>query len=309
MRRGVCSHRVNENRPTRIKKRPVVVLALATAAVGVSLIVPGGAAGQATCTLPSTPTNDSCVKLVVTPSNAPPSFGNSQLFVRTRTAYTNPQNKSQGGFPKTWTLLFDNDFRFTPGPIPKCPPAALVGKNIAQAWERCGPGADTPPEVNAYLSPPTAVSGTFSTVGSSPGLGNWAGCTLVFNGPTDANGNPTVTLFLQLTSGHNFPANCANPATNTAAFGGAAVLVGTITNAGVAGFGKKLTVPGLDQLGVPMDDFYATLRRHISATASYFQARCPAGASPWTLRGIFAYSGGPPSPEPTDTVNSTQPCS
>jgi hypothetical protein len=288
--------------------RPAVVLALGMAAFGAGLIVPGGAAGQASCTLPNTPTNDSCVKLVVTPSNAPPSFGNSQLFLRWRTTYTNPANQAQGGFPKTVTLLFDNDFRFTPGPIPKCPPAALVNKNIAQAWERCGPGADTPPEVNAYLSPPTAVSGTFSTVGPTFS-GNLAGCTLVFNGPTDANGNPTVTLYFRLTSGHNQPPNCANPAFNQAG-ASTLVLVGTIRTAGVAGFGKKLTVPGLDQTGgFALDDFYATLRRHISATSSFFQARCPAGASPWRLRGIFAYSGGPPSPEPTDTVNSTQPCS
>jgi hypothetical protein len=294
------------------RRRPAVVLALGMAAFGGGLIVPGGAAGQANCTLPNTPTNDSCVKLVVSPNNPGSAFKNSQLFVRMRTAYTNPANKAQGGFWKTVTLLFDNDFRFTPGPIPKCSPAALAGKNIAQAWERCGPGADTPPEVNAYLSPPTAVSGTFSTVGSSPGLGNFAGCTLVFNGFADANANPTVTLFLRITSGNNQSANCASPATNTAGpFGSAstAVLTGTITNAGVAGFGKKLTVPNFDQLGMPLDDLYATLRRHISATSSYFQARCPAGASPWRLRGIFAYSGGPPSPEPTDTVNSTQPCS
>ena len=65
----------------------------------------------------------------------------ASLFVHTHTNYAHPGNKAQGGFAKTVTLLFDNDFTITPGTTPKCTTAQLSGKNISQAWATCGPGA------------------------------------------------------------------------------------------------------------------------------------------------------------------------
>ena len=274
-------------------KRAAFILALA-AAFAVGLIAYAVSAGAvATCSFVNSSGNKSCVKLAVAPNNPHGTFKSSQLFVHTRTLYAHPGNKSQGGFAKTVTLRFDNDFRIAPGSIPRCSKAQLSGKNIRQAWNTCGPGAGA--AHNAYLSPPGAVSGRTSTAPPS----NFNGCTLVFNGPP-SGGNPTVTLYARVTLVANGTANCANPAGNTSG-NTTVILVGTITNAGVAGFGKKLTVPGIDQLPLPLDDFYATVRR-----GSYFQARCPAGASPWKLRGLFAYSG---SGQPADTVQSTQPCS
>ena len=82
---------------------------------------------------------------------------------------------------------------------------------------------------------------------------NFGGCTLMFNGP-DAN---QVLLFARV-----FTVPNSNPSAPTRRPTPAATrpspLEGTITNAGVADFGKKLTVPNIDQLPLPLDDFTAT---------------------------------------------------
>ena len=59
----------------------------------------------------------------------------------------------------------------------------MTGKNIAQAYEQCGPGADgTPPsEGNAFLSPAGNVSGIGSTI---PDGGGAVACTMIFKGAT-----------------------------------------------------------------------------------------------------------------------------
>jgi hypothetical protein len=216
------------------------------------------------------------------------------LFTHTHTNYTNPGDKPNGGYAKTVTVMYDNDGTINLTGIPRCNATFTSGTTIAQAWERCGPGADTAPEVNAYLSPPNAVSGRTSTAPAS----NFNGCTLVFNGPLQ-NGNPTTILFARVTLIPNGTANCNNPATNGA--GNTSVtLKGTITNAGVADFGKKLTVPNIDQLALPLDDFTATVKR-----GSVFTARCFDTNKILNIRGIFQYSG---SGEATDTANSNQPC-
>ena len=82
------------------------------------------------------------------------------------------------------------------------------------------------------------------------------------------------------------------------------VFVGTISNAGVPGFGKKFTAPNLDTVQSPawvQDDFAALVKR-----GNYFRAKCPAGHSPWRVRGVFQYSG---TGQPADTWQSPQPCS
>jgi len=274
----------------RTKRRVAFVLASA-AAVGVGLVAFSASAGAVppTCTPVASTGNDSCVKLQVAPSNPHGTFVNSSLFVRTRTTFDAPGNCAAGGCTNNVQLLFDSQFSITPGTIPTCSAAQLAGKNIATAWTACGPGGTH----NAYLSPPGAVSGQASTVPPA----NLTACTLVFNGPKSGT-NPTITLYARAPE---TAAACAgNPATNT---GGSTtvVLSGTITNAGVAGFGKKLTVPNIDSAPLALDDFYATIKR-----GNYFRAKCPAGTSPWTLRGIFHYSG---TGQANDTVNSTQACS
>jgi len=277
----------------RTKRRVVFTLATAAAvAVGFIAFAASAAAAPPPCNPGTSATdNKSCVNFQVLPSNPGPVADPSSLFVHTHTNYAHPGNKAQGGFAKTVTLLFDSDFTITPGTTPKCTTAQLSGKNIAQAWSTCGPTSGA--THNAYLSPATAVSGRTSTAPPS----NFNGCTLVFNGPT-VNGNPTVILYARVTLVANGTANCNNPASNTS--GNTTVLLtGTIAPAGVAGFGKKLTVPGIDALPLPLDDFTALLKR-----GSYFKAKC--SASPWHVRGTFAYSG---TGQAADVSNPTQACS
>jgi hypothetical protein len=221
-------------------------------------------------------------------------FTPASLFVHTGTKSAQPNDAAQGGKAKRVTLFFDNDGKLNLSGIPKCTATFTSGTTIAQAWERCGPGADTAPEVNAFLSPPGAVSGRTSTAPPS----NFNGCSLTFNGPT-VNGNPTVLLFARVTLIANGTANCSSPGSNT---GGntTVTLRGTITNAGIADFGKKLTVPNIDQLPLPLDDYTAVTKR-----ASVITARCADANKTLNIRGKFEYSG---SGQPADTVNKTQQC-
>ena len=277
----------------RTKRRVAFTLATAAAvAVGFIAFAASAAAAPPPCNPGTSATdNKSCVNFQVLPSNPGATAKPASLFVHTHTNYAHPGNKAQGGFAKTVTLLFDSDFTLTPGTIPKCTTAQLSGKNISQAWATCGPGAAA--SHNAYLSPATAVSGRASTAPPS----NFPGCTLVFNGPT-VGGNPTVILYARVTLVANGTANCNNPASNTS--GNTTVLLtGTIAPAGVAGFGKKLTVPGIDALPLPLDDFTALVKR-----GNYFKAKC--SASPWHVRGTFAYSG---TGQAADVSNPTQACS
>ena len=116
----------------------------------------------------------------------------------------------------------------------------------------------------------------------------------MFRGP-NSGGNSTVILYTRVTLGPT--ANCAAPASNTS--GNSTVLLsGTIAPAGVAGFGKKLAILGVDALPLPLDDFTALLKR-----SSYFKAKC--SATPWKVRGTFAYSG---TGQAADTSNATQTC-
>jgi hypothetical protein len=260
----------------RIRRRSAIVLASA-AALGVGLIAfPGSAAAEPvvpTCAYVVSPGNRSCVRLKVTPA-LPPSH---QLGIRWRTLFTSPGNKASGGFPKTVTLLFDDDFSFNfAAGGANCTAAALAGKNIAQAYAACGPSG-----TNAYLSTQVPGAPTLSGRASTAPPSNFGGCTMVFKGPT-AN---KVLLYMRVYTQVNSTPACTAPATNT---GGNAtmVVVGTFGAANVPGYGRKLTIPNLDALPLPLDDFYATIKK-----ADYFTALCPNGATPWRLRGIFEYSG------------------
>ena len=143
----------------RTKRRVAFTLATAAAfAVGFIAFAASAAADPPACNPGISPTdNKSCVNFQVLPNNPGATAKPASLFVHTHTNYAHPGNKPQGGFAKTVTLLFDNDFTITPGTIPKCTTAQLSGKTISQAWATCGPGAGA--THNAYLSPTTAVSG------------------------------------------------------------------------------------------------------------------------------------------------------
>ncbi len=279
----------------RTRRFASVLVSLAVFAVGLIAYAGSAAADPPPCA-PGTSTTDnkSCVNFQVLPNNPGGTFTDSSLFFRTHTNFAHPGVVAQGGRLKTLRLDFDTDFRINPGTIPTCQLEDVYhgSTTIAQAWERCGPGADGPGEVNAYLSNGLGpnVSGRVSTVPAS----NFPGCSLVFHGPT-AN---QVILWWRIATVPNGTADCSNPATNT--FGNLTwAFPGTIGDSPVAGFGKRLTVPNLDLVNFPLDDFTAKLKR-----GNYFQAKCT--VSPWKVLGSFVYSG---VEQPADWWTATQPCS
>jgi len=232
--------------------------------------------------------NVSSQNFTFTPSKAPKTtYKNGKIFVHTHTNYTHPGVKAQGGFAKTVTLLFDNDFKFNTTGVPKCAGTFSSTTTLKQAYAACGPNAGA--SKNALVG-----TGTASTAPAS----NFPGCVAAFNG-VPSGANPTIVLFTRVTLVQNGTANCASPGTNTS--GNTSVtLKGTLTNAGVADFGKKLTVPNIDTAPLPLDDFTTTVQR-----GNYVQGKCSHTPKTWKMRTTYAYSG---AGEAADTVNATQAC-
>jgi hypothetical protein len=278
----------------RIRRRSAIVLASA-AAFGVGFIAfPGSAAAAPpvvpACSFPNTSGSDSCDKLRVNPVSAP--IGGALepvgLGVRVRSRFSPPSSETT-----SIQLRFDDNIALNLSRIPSCPSAELNGKNIAQAYEQCGPGADGHPasEGNAYLSPAGSVSGYGSTTAS--GI---VACTMVFKG-ADKN---HLTLYARALAGStNAPCN-ANPATNTAV-GATVIFTGTLSRGGASSPYKwTLTVRNTQTANPALDDFSAFIRR-----GSAFRANCPAGQSPLRMKGIWDYTA---AGDANDTFVSTRPC-
>jgi hypothetical protein len=286
-------------------RRGVGLVLASAAAIGVGLIAfPGSAAAVVpNCTPPTTAGNDSCVKGVASPNNPHGTYTNSKLFVRTRTVFESPANCGAGGCASTVVLDVDNDLRINYGTVPKCGvvKADGGGQDIAGVWADCGPGAGT--SGNAYLSTGVAPTGFGCTAnpcvsGQAKAYPGINACTLIFNGPLNAQNQRTVTLYARAP----IPATSCNtnPATNH--FGETnVVLKGTITASPLAGFGRRLTVNNIEQSPLPLIDFYAYLKR-----GSYFQARCPSGTTPWKLNALWVFSG---TGQANDTSAPRQACS
>jgi len=220
-----------------------------------------------------------------------------QLDIRVHTDFLHPGIKTQGGYVKQVQLLFDDDVKLNLAGVPNCTATFSGGTTIAAAWNTCGPGAGA--AHNAYLSPPTAVSGLSSTAPAS----NFGGCTLVFK-----KSATQVILFARVTTSPNSVPNCSSPATNNT--GNATVApIGTLSTVSIAeGGGRpasekyttKLNVPGVDQLPLPLDDFSARLKR-----GSVLSARCKDANNTLGLRSTWVYSGTGQTP---DTVTKQKAC-
>jgi hypothetical protein len=189
-------------------------------------------------------------------------------------------------------VRYDDDGRINLSGIPTCPASELTGKNVAAAWEQCGPGADGSPasEGNAYLSTGLGnqVSGIASTV---PNPGGASACVMIFKG----GANNRVTLYSRAPVATN-PDACNNPATNT---GGSATVLFTgaiSTQPAASPYGPTLTVPNTHTANPALDDFYATVQR-----GSVFRARCPAGGV-LRIQAVFDYVQ-----TPTDTIGPPYP--
>jgi hypothetical protein len=269
----------------RIRKRYVMLAFASVAALAV-----GGIAF-------ASHTNDNVSTLSgskITPSQLPrDTFKPASLFVHTGTHYADPAQATLGGKAKTVTLLFDDDGKLNLTGIPKCTATFGSGTTIAAAWERCGPGADTAPEVNAYLSPSTGVSGTIST--APPG--NFPGCNLVFK-----KSSTQLLLFARATLVQNGTADCSSPGTNNSG-NTSTTLTGTLsTQAITPDYRTKLTVPLPSTIPLALDDFKSTVKR-----ASVFRGRCRDTNKQLHLRGRFQYTDSQ-TEQPPDTVTKTKAC-
>jgi hypothetical protein len=252
----------------RIGRRSAIVLALA--AVGAL-----GSVGIATAIT----NNKSTVDSKFSPSKAPKrTYKPGSLFVHTHTDYAHPGVKAQGGFPKTVTLLFDDDGKINPKGIPTCAGNFSSSTTLSGAMASCK---------RAKLG-----SGRASTAPAA----NLPGCVLAFNGKKQG-GDPTIVLFTRVFP--TSPANCSSPSSNSGGFT-SVTISGKITKANVHDFGNKLTVSHLDQLALSLDDFKTTVKR-----GKYVSIRCHDKNKTWNTKATFTYSG---SGQSADTVSSTQTC-
>jgi hypothetical protein len=251
----------------RIRRRYAAILAIAA----IGALAAAGAAFAVT-------NNVSTATFKVTPNTglSKTTYKNASLNVHTHTTFASPGNKAAGGFVKDVKLYFDSDLKFNPGSVPVC------NKNLANTTEK-----------QAMALCGTALVGKGSAQATSTANATIPGCVIAFNGPP-SNGNPTIILHSRFV----IQPPCPNPSTSTAGSVDA-ILKGTLTAAGKAGYGKKLDVPNIDTQPLPLKDFTTTVKR-----GSYVQARC--SASPWHVQGVFTYSGTGQAP---DTVTASQPCS
>ena len=275
-------------------RRRIAALVVSAAALGVGFIAfPGSAAAAPpvvpTCTFPVTAGSDSCGRIQVT-GVVPPvgaAFENIKLGIRVRSQFSPATSETT-----SVTLRFDNDIALNLTGIPVCPSSELTGKNMAAAYEQCGPNADGNPasEGNAYLSAAGNVSGLGSTVPPA----NLVACTMIFKGAT----NNALTIYARAPVA-NGTTGCNNPATNT---GGSATVLftGNLTAPASPTYKHVLTVPNTHTANPSLDDFYATVTR-----GAAFRAKCPAGASPHKMQGTWDYTA---AGDANDTHNATDPC-
>jgi hypothetical protein len=239
-----------------------------------------------TCTpKPSTGSN-SCVRGTVAALDGAigPTLERVRVGVRTRSVFDPASDETTNV-----TLRFDENISLDLAGIPSCPSSELTGKNVAAAYEQCGPGADgnPPSEGNAFLSAPGNVSGLGSTVPPA----NLSACTMIFKG---ANNN-SVTIYARAPV--NPTTGCNNPATNT---GGSATVLftGSLTHQPAASpYDWTLNVLNTHTSNPALDDFYATITR-----GGAFRARCPNSTYRHRIEGVFDYTT-----TPTDTISPPYP--
>jgi hypothetical protein len=276
-------------------RRRIAALVVSAAALGVGFIAfPGSAAAAPpavpTCAFPATAGSDSCgtIRTTAVAGTIGTAFENIRLGVRVRSQFAPATSETT-----SVNLKFDDDIALNLAGIPSCPSSELTGKNIAAAYEQCGPNADGNPtsEGNAYLSAPGNVSGLGSTVPPA----NLVACTMIFKGAT----NNALTIYARAPVAS--ASACNNPATNT---GGSATVLftGTLTHQPVSSaYDWTLNVPNTHTSNPALDDFSAVVTR-----GAAFRARCNTTTPrPHRMQGTWDYTA---AGDPTDTHVSTHLC-
>jgi len=267
----------------------IALLLCSAAALGVGLIAfPGSAAAAPpvvpNCAPKASTGSDSCVKGLVTAVNPP--LGTTLEPIRLGTRVRSVFSPTSSETTKV-TVLYDDAGTQNLTGIPTCPAAELTGKNVSEAWEQCGPGADGSPasEGNAYLSTGLGnnVSGIASTV---PNGGGAVGCVMIFKGVD----NTHVTLFTRAPVS-DAATGCDNPATNTGGLTNV-LITGTLTHQPASSpYDYTLTTLNTQTANPALDDFYATLVR-----GNAFRARCE---NPLKIKAVFDYTV---ASDPNDTI-------
>jgi len=265
--------------------------------LGAGLMALPASAGAAppvvpSCTPKASTGSDSCVRGTFA-ATAPPLGGTLEpirLGTRVRSVFSPASHETTRVI-----IRYDDNGRINLAGIPTCPASEVVGKNIAAAWEQCGPGADgnPPTEGNAYLS--TGLGANVSGLGSTVPPGNFIACTMIFKGAD----NNHLTIYARAPA-PNATTGCNNPAGNTAGTT-TVVFTGTLTHQPAASpYDLTLTVPNTQAANPALDDFYATVVRGATVRAS-----CPAGASPLKTQATWTYT--PATGDPPDTVSPPYP--
>jgi hypothetical protein len=270
----------------RIKRRLMVVCALAaTAALGA---VSAAHAINA----------NSTATIAVSPTNPGGSFKASKLTIHTHTNYTVNGTKTTRA-----RLYFDKNLQFNLASMPTCPTASVSGNvTMKQAMAACG----------------TKLVGTGTAQANLTTPGDVHGCVLVFNAqdanPTAGGNQPGILLFTRLQVPGNI--SCASPATNQNGNGSVllqAPLAGNPTSTTPGGAlpasyyqgGKWLDFNNIPQT-LPLSDFNVIVGKGAPGTnltgtkANYIKAKCTSRsglgspAKKWVMRAIFKYNGGSP---------------
>ena len=237
-------------------RRRIALLLASAAALGVGLIAfPASAAAAPpvvpTCTPKASTSSDSCVRGGVNAVNGPlgAMLEPVRLGIRVRSVFTPATDE-------TTTVIFryDDDVALNLAGIPTCPSSELSGKNIAQAYEQCGPGADgnPPSEGNAYLSRGRERQRD-RVHGAAGGPGR------VHDDLQGGRQHPRDALL----AGAGDPATPgATTRRPTPRASSTVLFTGTITHQPAASpYGRMLTVPNTHTANPALDDFYATVPR------------------------------------------------
>jgi hypothetical protein len=209
-----------------------------------------------------------------------------RLAVHTHTNYTNPGNGNPGGATKRIQLFFDNDFFFDPSVAPRCDQSLLFGRDMADAMTNCG----------------SSLIGTGRAQATTNGGTTINACMLLFNGPNDANGDPTIDLYFRAQTGNPSSIGCANPASNHQG-NVTIVLVGTLRTIPVGDYRRELDIPNITSSSLfPISDLNFTLQKN-TLLSGYVKARCFDANRVWNVTGFFTYND-----NTAQTINSTRTC-
>lgn len=269
----------------RIKRRLIVVCALAATAALAAVGVAQAINANSTATIAVSPTNAGAGKQV-------------KLTVHTHTTYSVSGTKTTRA-----RLFFDKNITFKPTAVGTCPTASVSGNlTMKQAMTACG----------------TKLVGTGTAQANLATPGDINGCVLAFNAldanPTVGGNQPGILLFTRLQLPGSF--SCAGAASNEG--GNVTVLLqaplatnpasttpgGSLPAAYYQG-GKWLDFNNIPQ-GVPLSDFNVQTGKGAPQTSltgtkgDFIKAKCTSRAglgSPakkWVMRTIFKYNSGSP---------------